>query len=731
MKTAMDSRRAHRIRIAWWTVFGVLVAMELLLLPLHLPTNIGGLFSYLLTYFTPMFLAIGASTMLAHRLRGVERRFWGLLALAASFLVIPEAYWTFYETWVDFRGPQVPSWFELGHLAAIIVFFVLLVSMTEFGEAPIVTRLRLYLDVLGAAIVAFAAGYWLWTLPVFVDLPMGRWPVAVIAAMYPVSGGVILMTTALIVVGWKAYRWRVWERLVSAAFVLYGLPLMAFPPMYSGWITSPVAHGFDWYTIVLGFGFFMMFMAAVYRATSDDGAERAEPWSIPEMHPVWLPMLYPSLLALALLAMGLSAVRVADTAGGFVLVVTTAMLAVVLILRSWLSSVELAHHRTRSITDAATATFNQRYLYDRLPRELADAGGARRPVSAIAFDVVDFRNIERMAGAEEGARVLVELAETLRAESPAGSTVYRVGSDEFVVIAPDLPEADAVSLAHRVNAHVASTLSVDGAPITLSAGVAVFPVHGGDADALVSHALASQQLARSAERADVVVFDADVVDAADPLVRLERARKQSHRAKLRALASAVDARDADTQFHSEVVNEIVSAFALVLELSDEQTRVLETAALVHDIGKIGVPDDVLLKPGQLSAAERTMIEEHPILSERLLRPADMPEILFAVRHHHERWDGTGYPDGLMGEQIPFEARVLAICDAFDAMTNTRRYRPALSTAQALAEIERCSGGQFDPALGLAFSRMVVRMHGRALSKRAAMTRREMGLVTAD
>ena len=229
----------------------------------------------------------------------------------------------------------------------------------------------------------------------------------------------------------------------------------------------------------------------------------------------------------------------------------------------------------------------------------------------------------------------------------------------------------------------------------------------------------------------MVVFDADVVDAADPLVRLERARKQSHRAKLRALASAVDARDADTRFHSATVNEIVSAFALVLELSDEQTRVLETAALVHDVGKIGVPDDVLLKPARLSAAERAMIEEHPALGERLLRPADMPEILQSVRHHHERWDGTGYPDGLVGEQIPFEARVLAICDAFDAMTNTRRYRPALSTAQALAEIERCSGGQFDPTLGLAFSRMVVRMHGRALSKRTAMTRREMGLLSAE
>jgi diguanylate cyclase (GGDEF)-like protein len=437
-------------------------------------------------------------------------------------------------------------------------------------------------------------------------------------------------------------------------------------------------------------------------------------------------MLYPVLLAAALPVMGLAAINVADVPGGGVLTVTTAALAVVLIVRSWLGTVELAHHRVRSITDPVTGTFNQRRLYDSLPRELNEATVTQRPVATLAFDVVDFRDIERMFGTEESDRVLVELADLLRDEAPAGSDIYRVGGDEFIVVAPGRSVAEAVALAHRINARAGSTMFVAGVPIALSAGVAVFPGDGEDADTLVSRALASQQLARSAERADVVAYDAEVVDAADSLARLERSRRQSHRAKLRMLAAAVDARAEQTRHHSEVLGEIASAFALVLELSDEQTHVLETAAQVHDIGKIGVPTEILLKPGQLSPGEREIMDRHPGLGEQLLRPADMPEILPAVRHHHERWDGTGYPDGLSGLDIPFEARVLSLCDSFEAMTHARPYRPALTTAQALAEIERCSGAQFDPMLATAFGRMVERMYGRAVSKRTAAMHRETG-----
>jgi HD-GYP domain-containing protein (c-di-GMP phosphodiesterase class II) len=209
-------------------------------------------------------------------------------------------------------------------------------------------------------------------------------------------------------------------------------------------------------------------------------------------------------------------------------------------------------------------------------------------------------------------------------------------------------------------------------------------------------------------------------------VRLDRARRQSHRARLRALATAVDARDASTRFHSQAVAELVSAFALVIDLSEERTRLLETAALLHDIGKVGIPDEVLLKPGPLGDEEWQRMRTHCALGERLLAPAEMPEVLPIVRSHHEYWDGSGYPAGLSGPDIPLEARMLAICDAFEAMTTGRRWQPALSTAAALEEIERYAGARYDPALADTFSRMVVRMHGRPIAGRIAASRRDIG-----
>lgn len=721
------SDTAGRIGRLWWGVFPVLVIVDLLLIALGLPVATEALVSYILTYFTPMYLTVGSSLLLALRLKGVERRYWALMALGVGMLVIPETYWIWYETVVDFRGPQIPNWVELGHLGTLVVLYALIVSMTRFGEAPLVTRVRFYLDVVAGGIVGFAAVYWLWTLPLFLHLPMGGWPVAVVAAVYPVSGVLVLLTVAAMVLGWKPYRWRMWERLVTTQFTMYGLAMTMFPFMYSDWLSAPVRRGFDLYTVIWGFGHYMVFMASVYRATSDEEGVRAKQWHMPHVGAVWLPILYPSLIALAWLVLGLSAIRVAGSTGGGVLAAATGVLAIVLIVRSWVSGLELAHLRERSITDSVTGAFNQRHLYDRMPRELAEATAEGLSVAVIAFDVADFRDIVTMYGEGEGDRVLSLLADILHTESPESAHAYRVGSDEFIVVVRGYSAADGASLARRVCGRVASTIAVNGTPISLSAGVAVCPDDSSDASTLVSRALACQQLARSAEGLDVVVYDAEVVDAADPLVRLEKARLSSHRSKLRALASALDQRDVNTRFRSDAVAEIAIAFAEHLGFTGEQVRAIDMAARLHNIGYSGIPNEVLLKEGPYNDQEWAIVRHHPVLGEKLLAPAGMPEILPAVRHHHERWDGGGYPDGLIGPDIPLEARVLSICDAFEAMMSIRRYRPAMTASQALAELEARAGTQFDPALVREFVAMVGRTHGRALSDRTENGRRVVRL----
>jgi diguanylate cyclase (GGDEF)-like protein len=171
----------------------------------------------------------------------------------------------------------------------------------------------------------------------------------------------------------------------------------------------------------------------------------------------------------------------------------------------------------------------------------------------------------------------------------------------------------------------------------------------------------------------------------------------SHRAVVRSLAAALEARDGYTGGHSEEVHTLAVSVALRLGLSPGQVDELRTVALLHDIGKIGIPDQILHKPGKLSDDEWRLMREHPAIGERILRPVPgLSSVATAVRHEHERWDGKGYPDGLAGDAIPLASRVVLACDAWHALVSDRPYRTALPREEALEELRRCSGTQFDP-----------------------------------
>jgi putative nucleotidyltransferase with HDIG domain len=170
-------------------------------------------------------------------------------------------------------------------------------------------------------------------------------------------------------------------------------------------------------------------------------------------------------------------------------------------------------------------------------------------------------------------------------------------------------------------------------------------------------------------------------------------------ALLSTLSRAIEARDPLTRGHSTRVTEIAEAIARRLGWDEERLELLQVGGPLHDVGKLGVSDEVLAKPGPLDEDELAQIREHPKLGARILfRVAALRGALPYVLYHHERWDGNGYPTGRAGEEIPLEARVLAVADAFDAMTSDRPYRPALDREEALAEVARCSGTQFDPEI---------------------------------
>ena len=189
--------------------------------------------------------------------------------------------------------------------------------------------------------------------------------------------------------------------------------------------------------------------------------------------------------------------------------------------------------------------------------------------------------------------------------------------------------------------------------------------------------------------------------------RAERALtglEDSYSTTVRALAAALELRDDTAGGHASRVATLALELARRIDPELAAVKQTEYGFLLHDIGKIGIPDGILLKPGPLEPAERTEMQRHPALGSGII--ARIPYLrgtaLQIVAAHHERWDGLGYPNGLRGEQIPLAARIFALADTYDAMTNDRPYRRALTTADALAEIERCSGTQFDPAIVATF-----------------------------
>ncbi len=204
-------------------------------------------------------------------------------------------------------------------------------------------------------------------------------------------------------------------------------------------------------------------------------------------------------------------------------------------------------------------------------------------------------------------------------------------------------------------------------------------------------------------------------------LRAEHERAAQNHAGLRALTAALEARDGYTGRHTEETTALTSRVAVALGLDPQQRRQVDTVALLHDIGKIGTPNEILHKDGPLTDEEWVVMREHPVVGERILNAVPgLGPIARAVRHEHERWDGGGYPDGLAGEAIPLASRIVLVCDAYHAMTSDRPYRRAMPSADAIAELRSCAGTQFDPAVVRALIDVLRNERRPAAERRAAL-----------
>ncbi len=348
-------------------------------------------------------------------------------------------------------------------------------------------------------------------------------------------------------------------------------------------------------------------------------------------------------------------------------------------------------------TDPLTGLLNRRGFEEAFELEVERARRLESPLTLLVGDLDRFKMLNDRLGHPAGDRALEMLGEALTAGVRRIDRVGRMGGEEFALVLPETDEHEGYVLAERLRGKIRENFAADIFPLTISFGVASYPTHGATTASLLKAADQALYTAKEFGRDCSVIYSAETAE----ILRGDSHRKESTAerrvASLIGLASSMD-----TAEHSQMVGRYTKLIAVDLGLSKELVERVHLAGILHDIGKIGVADAIVNKPGPLTALEWEEMQKHPEFGARMLERAELWDIADWVLAHHERPDGKGYPLGLEGEQIPLEARIVAVADAYEAMTTDRVYRPSIGHTAARAELRRGSGTQFDPRVVAAF-----------------------------
>jgi diguanylate cyclase (GGDEF)-like protein len=363
---------------------------------------------------------------------------------------------------------------------------------------------------------------------------------------------------------------------------------------------------------------------------------------------------------------------------------SVAIVVVALMLLAVAAVAFLAHHRVlvaTSLTDALTGIGNRRKLKLDLERGLKDASPTA-PLLLMLFDLNGFKGYNDTFGHPAGDALLTRLASALQAAmTDQGGIAYRLGGDEFCILARVDPDATA-----PIVAAAARALSEQGPGFAISASYGAILLPQDSQDPSEAMRLADQRM----------------------YAQKTSGRRSTDRQTRDVLLRALQERNPELAERHAAVARLTEAVGQRLGLTHEEQTELRQAAELHDVGKMAIPEQVLHKPGPLDEDEWAFVRRHPLIGERIMGAAPaLAQAAKLVRATHERVDGAGYPDGLTGGQIPLGARIIAVCDAFTAMTSPRAHAPQRTLAQAIAELRRAAGTQFDPTVVDAFAEMAV------------------------
>jgi diguanylate cyclase (GGDEF)-like protein len=355
-----------------------------------------------------------------------------------------------------------------------------------------------------------------------------------------------------------------------------------------------------------------------------------------------------------------------------------------------------------AVIDELTGLYNRRHFYEVLETEIARSSRYGGCFSLIMVDLDGFKEYNDRFGHVNGDAVVRSLGQTLKSSLRKSDTSFRYGGDEFAIILAGTDSEKSKSVVKRIRLKWLQSpkamYPILETPIGFSAGIAQFPEHADTADGLVF--MADNALYHAKKEGGYRMVVASDLESLSPEI-LETATQD----QVYALAATVDAKDPYTYGHSRNVADIAQTIGKAIGLTGKELTDLYAVSLLHDIGKLGIPDAILTKPGKLTGEEWEVVKRHSAEGERIVSYVkDLSALVHMIRHHHEWYDGSGYPDGLKGASIPLGSRIISIADAYDTMTGKRPYREPVSLKEAFEELRRCSGTQFDPELVEAFIR---------------------------
>lgn len=642
---------------------------------------------------------------------------WRLLAIGLSFYWIGSVLQAYYE--VIAASKPYPSLADPSYLMFYPFAFAALLRFPRAGGL----RVQRFETLIDCATVAIAGGAVVWYVLLGpATLAHGTLLQTLVTIGFPVGDLILIAALAPVLLRRPLPGSATALRIAAAGFTF----IVAADLVYGSLSLKGAYSGGDpvdgLYLVAVG----LLGIAACAQRDESDTDELDHPSAV--RRATWLPWLGVALV------FGLLAVATRESplvpVGGLLVSAAVATFLVALrqlaAQRELLSThreLELAHAELAALalTDPVTLVPNHRALMSSINQELARCVRGAARCALVFIDIDHFKAFNDRFGHAAGDAALREFSAVAGSGLRRADTFGRWGGEEFVAILPEVDATDAMVVAERVRKAVAGHHFKAGQSghLTCSLGVAASPGDGGTRAELIEAADRAMYAAKRLGRNQTL-------SAADPVVSALGAEKTSDVSRssealtdaVSALAMLVDARDGSTDAHASVVADLARRISVELGCGDDEAATIGAGARLHDIGKIAIPDAILAKPGPLTETERAVMQTHPVVgAEVLARVPALRAIVPLVRSHHERWDGTGYPDGLIAEETPLGARIISVADAFDAMVSERPYSEAMTPDAALAELSAGAGTQFDTRVVEVMERM---LRTRNASREAAL-----------